>query len=175
MNLFSLALSNLRRRKSRMLFLVAGLVVGIATVVTLLSLQRALTVDAQNNLESYGANIVVSPRSDDLSLTYGGVALGGVALAPRDLSMRDVARIRSIPNRRNVAIVAPELLGVDARRRARGPAHGRQARPGVQAQEVVVDRRARPAEGLTSWSRAARSPSGWVSSWASRCRWAEGR
>jgi len=112
MNLSSLAFSNLRRRKSRLLFLVAGLVVGIATVVTLLSLQKALTVDAQNNLESYGANIVVSPRSNDLSLTYGGVALGGVALGPRDLRMADVARIRRIPNRRNLAIVAPELLGV---------------------------------------------------------------
>jgi putative ABC transport system permease protein len=111
-NLFTIAFSNLRRRKSRLLFLVAGLVVGIATVVTLLSLQRALTVDAQNNLESYGANIVVSPRSDDVSLTYGGVALGGVSLAPEELRMSDVARIRHIPNRRNVALVAPELLGV---------------------------------------------------------------
>ena len=146
MNLFSLAMSNLRRRKSRLLFLVAGLVVGIATVVTLLSLQRALTVDAQNNLESYGANIVVSPRSDDLSLNYGGVALGGVALSTRDLSMSDVARIRSIPNRRNVAIVAPELLGVTRVGGRAALLMGVKARPGVQAQEVVVDRRARAAE-----------------------------
>jgi putative ABC transport system permease protein len=112
LNLFSIALSNLRRRKSRVVFLVAGLLIGVATIVTLVSLTRALTVDAQNNLESFGANIVVQPRVDDLALNYGGVTLGGVQAQAQDLLMRDVERIRTIPNHRNLAIVAPELLGV---------------------------------------------------------------
>lgn len=111
MRLRSVAFGNLRRRSSRAAFLVAGLLVGIATVVTLLTLSGALTVQAQNQLETYGANIVVAPRSDDLSLTYGGVALGGVRLQARDLREADLARIDGIPNRANVAIVAPELLG----------------------------------------------------------------
>jgi putative ABC transport system permease protein len=111
MRLRNVALGNLRRRPSRAAFLVAGLLVGIATVVTLLTLSRALTVQAQNQLETYGANIVVAPRTDDLSLTYGGVALGGVRLQARDLREADLGRIRSIPNSKNIAIVAPELLG----------------------------------------------------------------
>ncbi len=111
MRLRSVAFGNLRRRSSRAAFLVAGLLIGIATVVTLLTLSGALTVQAQNQLETYGANIVVAPRTDDLSLTYGGVALGGVRLQARDLREADLARIESIPNRGNVAIVAPELLG----------------------------------------------------------------
>jgi putative ABC transport system permease protein len=111
MRLSSVAWDNLRRRSSRAAFLVAGLLVGIATVVTLLTLSRALTVQAQNQLETYGANIVVAPQTDDLSLAYGGVALGGVRLQARDLREADLARIKSIPNRRNIAIVAPELLG----------------------------------------------------------------
>jgi len=111
MRLSSVAFDNLRRRSSRAAFLVAGLLIGIATVVTLLTLSRALTVQAQNQLETYGANIVVAPQTDDLSLTYGGVALGGVRLQARDLREADLARIKSIPNRKNIAIVAPELLG----------------------------------------------------------------
>lgn len=111
MRLSSVAWDNLRRRSSRAAFLVAGLLIGIATVVTLLTLSRALTVQAQNQLETYGANIVVAPQTDDLSLTYGGVALGGVRLQARDLREADLARIKSIPNRKNIAIVAPELLG----------------------------------------------------------------
>jgi len=109
--LHTVALGNLRRRPSRAAFLVAGLLVGIATVVTLLSMSRALTVQAQNQLETYGANIVVAPRTDDLSLSYGGVALGGVRLQARELREADLARVDTIENRRNVAIVAPELLG----------------------------------------------------------------
>jgi putative ABC transport system permease protein len=109
--LHTVALANLRRRSSRAAFLVAGLLIGIATVVTLLTMSRALTVQAQNQLETYGANIVVAPRTDDLSLSYGGVALGGVRLQARDLREADLSRISTIPNNKNVAIVAPELLG----------------------------------------------------------------
>jgi putative ABC transport system permease protein len=111
MRLRHVAFGNLRRRSSRAAFLVAGLVIGIATVVTLLTLSRALTVQAQNQLETYGANILVAPRTDDLSLSYGGVALGGVRLQARDLREADLSRIGTIENSRNVAIVAPELLG----------------------------------------------------------------
>ena len=107
MRLRTVALDNLRRRKSRATFLVAGLLVGIGTVVTLLTLSAALTVEAQNNLETFGANILVTPRSDGLSLTYGGVSLGA-----RDIREADLARIDTIKNRENIAIVAPELLGV---------------------------------------------------------------
>jgi len=107
----TVALNNLRRRKSRAAFLVAGLLIGIGTVVTLLTLSAALTVEAQNNLETFGANIVVAPRTDGLSLSYGGVSLGGVSVGARDIREADLARIDTIPNRKNIAIVAPELLG----------------------------------------------------------------
>ena len=111
MRLRTVAFSNLRRRKGRAAFLVAGLLVGIGTVVALLTLSQALTVQAQNNLETYGANIVVAPRSDGLSLTYGGVTLGNVAVGAQEIRQADLARIASIPNRHNIAIIAPELLG----------------------------------------------------------------
>ena len=89
-----------------------GLLIGIGTVVALLTLSAALRVQAQNNLEMYGANIIVSPQSDGLALSYGGVALGGVSLGARDIKQADLTRIDTIPNRRNIAIIAPELLGV---------------------------------------------------------------
>jgi putative ABC transport system permease protein len=111
MRLRSVAFSNLRRRKSRSVFLVAGLLVGIGTVVALLTLSQALTVQAQNNLETYGANILVAPRTDGLSLTYGGVSVADVSVGSREIREADLARIDTIENRENIAIVAPELLG----------------------------------------------------------------
>jgi putative ABC transport system permease protein len=111
MRLRHVALSNLRRRKARAAFLVAGLLIGVGTVVALLTLSQALTVQAQNNLETYGANIVVAPRDEGLALTYGGVPLGGVSVGARDIREAELARIATIPNNRNIAVVAPELLG----------------------------------------------------------------
>jgi putative ABC transport system permease protein len=112
MNLRRIALGSVRRRKTRAAFLVAGLAIGVATVVALLTLGSALRVEAQDSLEQFGANIVLVPRSDRIALSYGGADLGGVDAGAREIREADLARIDTIPNRENIAIVAPELLGV---------------------------------------------------------------
>lgn len=111
MKLETIALNNLRRRKSRLAFLVAGLLIGVATVVTLLSLSTTLTEDVQNKMEHYGANILITPHSDNLSLSYGGISLGGVSLDQQEILQADLVKIDSIPNNRNIAAVAPKILG----------------------------------------------------------------
>jgi putative ABC transport system permease protein len=111
MELRDIAWSNLRRRKSRLAFLVAGLLLGVATVVTLMSLVGALSAEARHELEKFGANILVTPRSDSLSLSYGGLDLGGVTVAAEEIDQASLARLREIPNRRNIAAVAPKVLG----------------------------------------------------------------
>ena len=111
MNLRRIAFSNLRRRRSRAGFLVGGLLIGVATVVALLALTAALTRQAQDNLESYGANILITPRADDLALSYGGVSVGAVTVGRRDLREADLQRLQGIKNARNIATVAPKLLG----------------------------------------------------------------
>ncbi len=111
MKLGSIAFNNLRRRKSRMAFLVIGLLIGVATVVTLISLSSALTADVQHKMENYGANILITPRSDNLSLSYGGITLGGVALDPTEIKQADLEKIGTIRNNRNIAAVAPKVLG----------------------------------------------------------------
>lgn len=114
MQLNTIAWNNLRRRKGRLIFLVAGLLLGVATVVTLMSLVAALTAEAEHKLEQFGANILLTPRSDNLSLSYGGVDLGGVTVAAHDIAEADLARISEIPNHRNIAAVAPKVLGAVA-------------------------------------------------------------
>ena len=111
MNLRTIAFNNLRRRKSRMAFLVAGLLIGVATVVTLLSLTQALTTEAEHKLDSFGANILITPKSDELSLSYGGITLGGLSVDPREIRQQDLVRIKTIPNSGNIAAVAPKVLG----------------------------------------------------------------
>jgi putative ABC transport system permease protein len=102
---------NLRRRKGRAIFLVIGLLIGVATVVTLLSLTDALGRRAQHEMENFGANIIITPRSDELALNYGGVQLGGVNLVSNEIEQTSLANIDDIPNRRNVATIGPKVLG----------------------------------------------------------------
>jgi len=106
-----IVIHNLRRRKGRAIFLVIGLLIGVATVVTLLSLTDALGRRAQNELENFGANIIITPRNDELMLNYGGVQLGGVNLVAQDIAQSSLVNIEEIPNRRNVATIGPKVLG----------------------------------------------------------------
>lgn len=115
MKLIGIAIRNLERRKARMAFLVVGLLVGVATVVALLSLTTAMQADIQHKMENFGANILLTPKSNDLSLSYGGISLGGVSVDSRELRQEELKNIYSIPNSRNIAAVAPKVLGaVDA-------------------------------------------------------------
>ena len=111
MKLRTIAFNNLCRRKERLAFLLAGLLIGIATVVTMISLSAAMTAEVQHQMENFGANILITPKTDELSLSYGGITLGGVSVDPREIPEADLDRIETIPNRRNIAAVAPKVLG----------------------------------------------------------------
>ena len=111
MNLRTIAFNNLLRRKGRMAFLLAGLLIGVATVVTLFSLTASLTLDAEHKLDSYGANIVITPKRDDLSLSYGGITLAGVNVTQNELRMADLQRIGEIQDFNSIAGIAPKVLG----------------------------------------------------------------
>lgn len=85
MTLKDIALLNLRRRKAKAAFVLAGLLIGVATMVALVGLAEALTHEINHKLEKYGANILVVPRSDQLALSYEGVNLGGFSFETKEL------------------------------------------------------------------------------------------
>ena len=111
MTLLTVALNNLRRRRGRAIFLVAGLLIGVGTVVALVSITQSMTGQTKANLQSYGANIVVTPKSKDVALSYGGISVGGLSVGQQTLRQADLARIDSIASRADISVVAPELVG----------------------------------------------------------------
>ncbi len=112
MRLKDISINNLRRRKGKVFFLILGLTIGITTVISLISISRLMNEDIANKLDEYGANILILPRSDDLSLSYGGMNIGGVAIDARTLNDSDVPKIREIEVRENISAVSPKFVGV---------------------------------------------------------------
>ena len=94
-----------------MLFLVLGLVIGIATVVTLLSITESMTKNIEERLNQFGANIVMVPKSENLSLNYGGIDVGGVNYQVKEFDQEKLSDIKTIKNHKNLAIIAPKILG----------------------------------------------------------------
>jgi putative ABC transport system permease protein len=111
MTLRDIAVNNLRRRKMRAIFVLAGLLIGVTTVVTLLTLVNAMKNDINHKLEMYGANILIVPKTENHSLTYGGLSLGGVSFEMQEIKEEELEKIRDIKNAANVAAVGPMVLG----------------------------------------------------------------
>jgi len=111
MKLYNISFNNIKRRKGKMIFLVLGLFIGVATIVTLLSITESMRNDIEDRLDKFGANIVMTPKSENLSLSYGGVTVGGVNYKTKEFSEEDISKIRTIENNRNLGVVAPKILG----------------------------------------------------------------
>jgi len=112
MNLNAISIKNLLRRKTKAAFVLAGLVIGVSTVVGIVSYIEAMTHDINHKLEKFGANILVVPKTENLALSYGGLSLGGVSFEMEEIGQSDLGRITSIKNSANIAAVGPLVLGV---------------------------------------------------------------
>lgn len=114
MTLQWISIRNLMRRKGKSAFILAGLVIGVATGVGILTYVKAVAHDTLHKLEQYGANILIVPRTENLALSYGGLSLGGVSFELEEIRESELAALASIPNARNIAALGPMVLGVAA-------------------------------------------------------------
>ena len=112
MTLKIIVLRNLLRRKGKAAFVLAGIVLGVATVIGIISYVGAMTADINHKLEKYGANILIVPKTENLNLTYGGLSLGGVSFEMEEIREKDLEQISSIKNSKNIAALGPLVLGV---------------------------------------------------------------
>ena len=94
-----------------MLFLMLGLVVGVATVVAMLSIVDAMRLDLGARIDELGANAVITPRSEGMELDYGGTVVSGITFDEQMLTEEDVPRIYESSVVEYINIVSPKLIG----------------------------------------------------------------
>lgn len=112
MKLKTIALNNLRRRKAKVFFLITGLMIGVSAVVALMTTTRILAEDIAHKMDEFGANIIITPKSEGLSLTYGGLNLGGFSFDVKEIHQDELAKIKTIENAANIRIVSPKIFNV---------------------------------------------------------------
>ena len=112
MTLKIIVLRNLIRRKGKAAFVLAGIILGVSTVIGIISYVEAMTTDINHKLEKYGANILIVPKTENLNLTYGGLSLGGVSFEMEEIREKDLEQISNIKNAKNIAALGPLVLGV---------------------------------------------------------------
>lgn len=112
MNLTQIAINNLRRRKAKTILVLSGLIIGIATSVSLYSIVSSMKDKMDSQLAAYGANIVITADAGEISFAYGGISIPEVLIDVEKLSGPDVDIISSLPDSAMVRTIIPKLWGL---------------------------------------------------------------
>lgn len=112
MRLANISLNNLGRRRTRVALVVIALTIAVATSVLLVTVTNTTKADIDRKLDEFGANIVIFPKSDALTLSYGGITVRSASYDVKDLRVSDAEKILTIKNRDSISAVAPKIVGV---------------------------------------------------------------
>lgn len=93
MNLWKLVWRNLTRRKGRFIFTLAGVAIGMAAFVALLTLGQGLTQEIKKQAKGLGAHLVVTPKG---WCAYEQISVLTGEQLPEAIPESDLAKIRAL-------------------------------------------------------------------------------
>jgi putative ABC transport system permease protein len=118
--LYQVVIKDVTRRKKRMLYASLGVVIGVATIIAVLTIALAGETNIYGQLEKYGANLVVMPAISDINVGLGGMSLGTLAVGENYIYENNLPEVRQIADgmirealdiddEGNIATIAPRL------------------------------------------------------------------
>lgn len=110
MTLTDIAIQNLRRRESKTAFLLLTFILVVGIIVTLNILAKSMQDDLQKSLTQYGANVVITPKSEHFTLSYGGLSVPGVDYKIQQLDNKILNTIKYSQDLM-ISEIAPKIIG----------------------------------------------------------------
>jgi len=111
MNILTIPLRNVRRRPTKTLLLLLVFSLGVMSITALYEVSQVVGHSLEKKLTAFGANIVISPATEKLSVSYGGFHMGDMLFDIQNLPEKDtVQAIRSIDLQDRISAVAPKLV-----------------------------------------------------------------
>lgn len=94
-----------------MLFLMLGLIVGVATVVSFVNILKAMEVELGDRIDEFGPNSIILPRSEGLDMNYNDTMGTDVTFDIQKLTMEDIPKISASSVGEYINIISPKLVG----------------------------------------------------------------
>lgn len=107
MNLFTITLGNLKRRKLRSLLLLFSIIIGVASSVFLFTTTRSMEQDVADKIDQFGSNLLILPKTGE-TLSFGGVTVG--TSPGQELDMDMIPEMKTIKDSETLATISPKLL-----------------------------------------------------------------
>ncbi len=107
MGIAGISLKNLFRRKVKSFFVLFVVFIISGSIVAFTSVSTSLEKDIADKLDRFGANILVVPEVDALTIRYGDMVLGSTSVSGESISYADREKILSIPLKERIASLLP--------------------------------------------------------------------
>ncbi|MGE4296677.1 MAG: ABC transporter permease [Desulfovibrionaceae bacterium] len=115
MNILTIPVRNCRRKWARTLLLLAVFSLGVTSIVSLNHVSREVGHSLEKKLTAFGANILIAPRTEALTVSYGGFSLGSMLFDIRYLDAAAVSQAaHAIGLKDRISAVAPKLVTMAA-------------------------------------------------------------
>jgi putative ABC transport system permease protein len=113
MNILTIPLRNTRRKWMKTLLLLVVFTLGVTSIVSLNYVSSVVGDSLEKKLTAFGANILVQPHREKLTVSYGGFSMGDMVLGQADLDETSVSdRIGSIELNDRISVIAPKLVAM---------------------------------------------------------------
>jgi len=111
MNILTIPFKNLKVKFFKTLILILVFSIGIISSVALNKVSSSVSHALEEKLNKFGANILVYPKTDEISISYGGIHLGNLSYEVKYLSEKEVVeKISNIEFKKNISSIAPKLV-----------------------------------------------------------------
>ncbi len=111
MELRSIAFGSLKRRRGKAFLITFGLAVAVAAFVLVVSLILSMRATVDDTLSKYGSNLLVTPASSELNLSYGGMTIASAGTGEvRHLSGDDLSKVTAVPSNYQIVAALPVML-----------------------------------------------------------------
>lgn len=113
MNILTIPLRTMRKKWLKTVMLLLVFTLSVVSIVSLNYVSRVVGESLEKKLTAFGANILVMPGSEKLTVSYGGFSLGDMVMGMTDLRESEVEeKILSIGYRDRISVIAPKLVSM---------------------------------------------------------------
>lgn len=113
MNVITIPLKSMRRKPTKTILLLLVFSLGVMSIVALYQVSLVVGYSLEKKLSAYGANIVVKPMTEKLSVSYGGFHMGDMLYDIQEMEEAETtAAIQSIALKERISVVAPKFISV---------------------------------------------------------------
>ena len=94
----------------KMLLILCGLTIGIATTIAHFMVVDAMRLSLGDQIDEFGANIVIVPKTEGMEINYDGTHISRASIDIVQLHEDDIPLIATIPDYNSINIISPKMV-----------------------------------------------------------------